>query len=100
MPILIGPLCASAVRRRTAGDATVAAPASPILSIARLDGPNCLDMNVPFPLASSFPPPSSGEDTGGGGPQRRSLRLHDLKLASASIEAFPLLDPRMTGEEA
>src|SRR6185437_4723284 len=43
-PILIGPVSARAPWGRIAGEATVAAPARPTLSIARRDGRNCPDI--------------------------------------------------------
>src|SRR5689334_15755884 len=53
MPILIGPVCAWALRRRTAGEARVAAPARPTLSMARRDGRNIPDICFP-PMARRF----------------------------------------------
>src|SRR5688572_15950328 len=107
MPILIGPFCASAVRRRMAGEAAVAAPASPTLSKARRDGRNCPDMCFPpsclfvsFLLFSS-PPRLTGEDTGGGEPQTRSFPFPDLKLAAPrALPSLSSILPRLTGEEA
>src|SRR3954471_8206152 len=92
MPILIGPVCARAPRRRRAGEATVAAPARPTLSIARLDGRNCPDMCFP-PMAWRFAacrlfliPPARPRD-------RAETLLRDLCLRGRGLRGRCLDDP-------
>src|SRR5712671_125705 len=92
----MGPVCASAVRRRTAGDATVTAPARPALSIALLDGRKCPDMCLPLPwrcglpLAScSFHPLNPDEPTGGAArpaPTRSQTLLRGLGMRRRRLD--------------